>query len=1277
MHPPAPLRPKSRRYGQAITSSSAVTALFTAGAVAVALLALPTSPAQATTLDTKHLSDGVPVVRTVTLVTGDVVEVSTTPDQRQSIVLRPRPDGSIPQAAINQVNGHVYVVPTSAFGLLSSQRLDRDLFDVTALVADGYDDASRRTLPVIVDYGRGSSAARESRAARFSTARAGVLIPELGVAAFRATKAHARTFWTELTKGSDEAGHPTGLAGGATRVDLDGRVHVTLEDSVPQIHAPEAWAEGFDGTGVRVAVLDTGYDPTHPDLQGRVVEAANFTQDATATDGNGHGTHVASTIAGSGAASGGLRKGAAPGASLLVGKVLADGGWGDDSWVLAGMQWAVDQGADVVSMSLGGDTDDGTNPLSRAVNELSAQSDTLFVIAAGNNGDNGPSTVSAPGAADAALTVGAVDVTDAMASFSGRGPRLNNGALKPEVVAPGVDVTAARAAGTELGPVVDDFYTTISGTSMATPHVAGLAAIVKQEHPHWDGERLKDVLANSTVPVADATGFDAGTGRVDALRAIHEEVLAPASLSLGNFAWPYADAAATTTTLTYTNTGAAAAHLSLDLSGQDGSSVLAGSMSLTAASLIVPAGEQRSVDVVADPTIGDPGNYSAVVTATDEGGITTRTAVAYQLEPERYDLTITVKPRDGSHAVSHQLGLSGYGEPWVYEQRNFDASDEAQTVTFRLPPGVYATGAISFGTAADGASEGVVTYDPHITLNHDVAVTLDENETSEFGHSAARPTVDDGAILDVSWGTDAGYTGYLYYGFADRVYARPSAGLGGDASIAANWLLTQPEGLLTVAGARPVALRPVPAPGSRPSATPVRKIDGRFRIVDLGPSINLRPLSVRGAVAVVETDCSDLTELAGQMRRAKASALVVHAAPGSRCAGSMSGSVGLPVLQARPQDAARLVDGAWARLLTHKNPGYMYDLVRFWPNAVPAGGTVDGSGDAVASLVEDYRGLDSTSADGLVAVEELIGWIPERNGSANVGLVRPVSFPTTVTHYVSTGAEWERTVAVNDATYGGEYARMYAPRRTFAGGTTNREVWFGGPVGLRVSPLLGLSHGAPPATREVYRDPDTGEVLHDELFFSQGATTDSAGHLANTDPFSNEYSGQIYVDGELVHDTWASFYMNVEIPTGRHDFRVVQDLRRDNLFWQLSNRIKTTWRFSSRTPKGSYAVLPLLSADFQMDLSETNAAPAGRYAFDVGFRLPEDLAAVPLKTQSLELSWDGGRSWKPVRLRGCADATCTASIKNRAGGLASFRVKAEDMDGHALSQKVVNAYRVQ
>ena len=155
------------------------------------------------------------------------------------------------------------------------------------------------------------------------------------------------------------------------------------------------------------------------------------------------------------------------------------------------------------------------------------------------------------------------------------------------------------------------------------------------------------------MPVANATGFDAGTGRVDALEAIHQDVLAPASLSLGSYAWPYSDLEPTSTTLTYTNTGNAPVTLALDLAGQDGSAEPTGSMTLSANDVTVPAGGTSSVEVVLDPTIADPGSYSAVVTATpDDGGGTVRTALAYLLEPEAYDVTVTIKPRAGSQRVS-------------------------------------------------------------------------------------------------------------------------------------------------------------------------------------------------------------------------------------------------------------------------------------------------------------------------------------------------------------------------------------------------------------------------------------------------------------------------------------------------------------------------------------------------------------------------------------------------------------------------------------------------
>lgn len=129
------------------------------------------------------------------------------------------------------------------------------------------------------------------------------------------------------------------------------------------------------------------------------------------------------------------------------------------------MQWAVDQGADVVNMSLGGGPGDGTDLMSRTLNEMSAASGTLFVVAAGNDGAR--ETVGTPGAADSALTVGSVTKDDKLSEFSSRGPRLGDFGLKPEISAPGSDIIAARAAGTNPEISVDEYYATMSGTSMA------------------------------------------------------------------------------------------------------------------------------------------------------------------------------------------------------------------------------------------------------------------------------------------------------------------------------------------------------------------------------------------------------------------------------------------------------------------------------------------------------------------------------------------------------------------------------------------------------------------------------------------------------------------------------------------------------------------------------------------------------------------------------------------------------------------------------------------
>jgi hypothetical protein len=225
-----------------------------------------------------------------------------------------------------------------------------------------------------------------------------------------------------------------------------------------------------------------------------VIAAQNFSSDGDTIDHFGHGTHVAGIAAGTGAASDGKYGGVAPQAQLINAKALSRSGSGSESGIMRAMEWAADQGARIENMSLGGGQSDGTDPLSREVNNITQKKNVLFVIAAGNAGPS--RKVSTPAAADLSLAVGAVDKTPAMASFSSRGPRIKDMALKPDMVAPGVQITAPRANYGSGNP-----YATYSGTSMATPMVAGSAALIAQLHPGWSAMQIKHALMSAAAPL--------------------------------------------------------------------------------------------------------------------------------------------------------------------------------------------------------------------------------------------------------------------------------------------------------------------------------------------------------------------------------------------------------------------------------------------------------------------------------------------------------------------------------------------------------------------------------------------------------------------------------------------------------------------------------------------------------------------------------------------------------------------------------------------------------
>ncbi|MBM7790588.1 S8 family peptidase [Tenggerimyces flavus] len=709
------------------------------------------------------------LVGQVTLVTGHVVQVARGPNGRLAATVEAPDNRDADVLSFIDGDGDLHVLPREILPLLQADRIDRRLFNVSDLVAQGYDDKRRSTIPLIVEYPDATSATAVQAKARTLSAAGATKTRAFGHAdavAVAVPKDDADGFWSASKAMND-----------ADKIWLDGKVKVTLEQSVPLIGAPPAWAAGYDGEGTKVAVLDTGYDPTHPDLAGKVSAERDFTGGTSAVDGHGHGTHVAATVAGSGAASEGRRKGVAPAADLMVGKVLGDDGFGDESWIIAGMEWAAAGGAKVVSMSLGGDPTDGTDLLSRAVDSLTTDTGTLFVVAAGNYGP-GSGTVSTPGSATTALTVGATDKSDELADFSSRGPRLGDAAVKPELTAPGVNIVAARAAGTSLGSVVDEQYTSVSGTSMATPHVAGAAAILVQRHPTWTPAQLKAALVGSAKAPTSGTVFGHGSGRLDVPAALNANVIAePSTLTFGFVPWPPTGTAPVERKATYRNTGTAPVTLDLALSAAytAGGQLPAGAATVTPAQVVVPAGGTAEATVTVKPELVEAGDVSGLLVATG-GGATVRTPWSYAEEDPHYDLTVDAIGSNGKSSTGWaMIWTKSFG--FYYYAMSFDGTGPK---TMRLPAGddYMVLGGVTTEDANGTILAETVDGTPQLALTENRTVTLDArrgNPLSFRTPRASTPTqlqlgwkrwYDDGDHMDAQ---------LMYSGKVPQLAVAPSA----------------------------------------------------------------------------------------------------------------------------------------------------------------------------------------------------------------------------------------------------------------------------------------------------------------------------------------------------------------------------------------------------------------------------------------------------------------------------------------------------------------------
>ncbi|TXR91828.1 peptidase [Streptomyces sp. col6] len=1202
---------------------------------------------------------------TVTLVTGDKVLVSTDGSGNASAVALPREDGTVPLVQTRRSGKDLYVYPDTAVKALAGGTVDEELFNVTGLIRQGYDDAHADSVPLIATYSQGVA---RSTPPTPRGAERGLALPAIDGVALRTDKKRAAGFWSDITG----AGRSRSAAG-LKKLWLDRKVEASLDRSTKQIGADLAWAAGYDGKGTKVAVLDTGADAEHPDLKGRITESKNFTDSDTTDDRQGHGTHTLSTVGGSGAASDGKKRGVAPGADLLVGKVLNDSGSGDSSWIIAGMQWAVDQKADVVSMSLGSSAPtDCTDPMSLAAEELGRSKDTLFVVAAGNSGPS-LNTVSSPGCAPSVLTVGAVDRDDSTASFSSRGPAIGAHTLKPEIAAPGVNISAAAAGGRGIYA-----YQSMSGTSMATPHVAGAAAIVKERHPDWTAQQVKAALVSSAKSDIPGDVRETGGGRLDVKAAIDTTVTGAPAVQGGTFNWPQDKTDRTTVQIPYTNTGDKPVKLSLTLrsvTGNDGSAVRSSVAALGAKSVTVPAGATVQVPLKLDPTAklqdSQYGDVTGRVVATTAGGVKVSTPFSLYVGAETVTLRVKLIDRNGK-AATGSSSVDVIGTDTATGERRFNGGSTDQV--YEVRPGAYFVS--SFIVSADpedatGTLAKSVGYlaRPQLNVTKDTTLVLDARKahrikvkTEDRTTETRSGTLAFGRSWDGVWlhsGSIAGSSVVKDYLVDIQGRARD-----GDFEFDSFWRAYAPQidKLAVVGGA---TLHPTTA------STGSVNLDGtgRAALVDAGTGTpdELKAASVSGKIALV--GIADGSAMATQTRDAAAAgavAIIAH----RPSAGPWKPSVGygtapLPALGIQADEAAALttalatgpVELSWKA--TAASP-FVYNL------AFPETGTV--TSDRTYKVKDKALGaVDSTYESMGVKtdfVDTLLVALPY-GARYGVGSFDSVPAPGKRTEYYSVGdSTWQQ--ALSSSFPWGEF--MVDEFRTYKAGSKRAANWYRGIL-------------VPSAPRDDQGEQQLAAERQDNLIgVAPGFWSDSE-HAGLQGSFGDMGSLRLTSGGTVLGTSgWPSGVFTV--PAGDAAYELTMTTTKAGqpaAVWKRSTKTETTWKFRSHRDENAYSQgIPLLFPGYALpsDGMKTLAAKDGRR---IGLSVTGHAGYTPgtLTAAKVSYSYDGGETWTGATTAHKGGRwTATVNHAGAAGKTVTLRTELTDSHGNSVVQTVTDAYAV-
>ncbi|MFE2538860.1 S8 family serine peptidase [Actinacidiphila glaucinigra] len=1192
--------------------------------------------------------------RTVTLITGD--KVTVTPGATgalPALSVQPRPGGKESVRTVTDDSG-TYVFPEDADPYVASGALDKRLFNVTQLISQGYDDRRAAGLPLIVTREAGASRLTPADLPGVSVKRH---LESVGGEAVVADRSKVTSLWRALVappagKGDRKTAEAPSLSGGIEKIWLDGKVEAALADSTVQIGAPQVWQEGTTGAGVKVAVLDTGIDAGHPDLEQRVVGSRSFVPGEEVADGSGHGTHVASTIAGTGAASAGRERGVAPDADLVVGKVLNDKGSGEQSWIIAGMEWAAKaEKAKIISMSLGmAELHTQDDPTSQSVNRLSAETGALFVIAAGNSG-NGAYTVNAPGTAEAALTVGAVDSADAIAQFSSSGPREGDEGLKPEITAPGVGILAARSQYTGG----DGYYTLKNGTSMATPHVAGAAALLAQKHPDWSGQQLKDALMSTSKITPGITAYLGGTGRVDASAAHRAQVVASGAVDAGLIKWSR-DPQPIERRITYTNHGSSPVTLRLTL---DRGQSPGGFFALGSDQIVVPAHDSASVSLVIDPRGVAIGGYTGQVVARDsDGTVAAHTVLSARTEAERHDLTLRALDRSG-RPMAGIVTLAGSKAA----ERSYHWVPETG-LTLHLPRDTYSAMMYKAVRGAHGAySKGLALLgDPEVELTDPRVVTFDASQAHQVQALTPKPSM--AANTRVEYWRSFTTTQEQYGDWIDSmvidatydsVWAQSSpekVELGGF-DLTTRWRAPQTP-LAISQGAHELDVLPQSGAKSLPDGT--TDLDAVF--AGSGTPADYAQLSARGKVAVVRHSpaVSSLEQTQAAHAAGVKLLLVVndtvgrlkawygdddYRSPGPVAVASVNkddGEALIARIAASPRKDLRL------RATAHPAPSYMYDLVSHHTGGIPQDLTYRPGAHSLARVDVAFGQNEGTT------VKETRFDVPRYASGVWNFSPEPVARGSR-TDWVSTDADvkWQQEVTVPDM------VRELSEQVAYRTPGTHQERW--------VSPIL-----RPRMIRADLPSRQNGNVLY---FAAPAWASGGAAHSGGSSGSGLSQRTSLYQGKTLVSETDSDTGYAVDLSPRPLPYRLVVDASNGApSFSRYSTSTHTEWSFVSGEAENK--TVPLVQLDYGVDL---DADGRSRRLADLSIT-PSVAGAGAAKVSSarVEVSYDDGVTWHRQKTVHRDGSWKTVLLAPRSASFVSLRTTATDEGGSSISQTVIRAY---